>query len=63
MDNKLHEWFALIFIYIDGSWEYVNVAESANFKTLEEANEERIYLQPEYEERIEIIKESRQLVG
>jgi hypothetical protein len=63
MDNKLYEWYALIFIYIDGSWEYVNVCDCSKFKTFDEANEERIYLQPEYEERIEIIKETRQLIG
>jgi hypothetical protein len=63
MDNKLYEWYALIFIYIDGSWEYVNMPDCSNFKTFEEADEERVYLQSKYEELIEIIKETRQLVG
>lgn len=62
MNKVLYGWFALVFIYPDSSWEYVDQVTCGNFKTLEEANEERIYLQPEYDEPIHIIRETRQVV-
>jgi hypothetical protein len=59
MENKLYEWFRLAIEYPDGSWLYVGLE---TFNTLEEADIERIYLQPDEEEPIIILKETRQIV-
>jgi hypothetical protein len=60
MENKLYQWFRLAIEYPDGSWQYVGLD---TFNTLEEADIERIYLQPDETEKIIILKETRQIVG
>jgi hypothetical protein len=61
--EKLYEWYSLAVIYPDESWEYI-YGENGNchFNTFEEANNERIYLQPDYDNMISVLKETRQVI-
>lgn len=63
-DKLIHEWFMLALVKGEG-FQYIHGqdGEPVQFEKFDEANEERIYLQPDYEDRIVVLRETRQVIS
>jgi hypothetical protein len=63
MNNIINVWFSLA-VKDNGGFRYIITenGEIAQYESFDKANEDRIYYQPEYDEQIFILKETREIV-